>query len=53
MPERLVLELVQDGLAANPASLARTYTTIVGTDGDRIDLAGPDGAPFGFGPESS
>ena len=49
-PERLVMDLVQDGLAANPASLALNYTTITDTDGDRIDFTGPDGRVLALRP---
>ncbi|EPX87788.1 Glycerol-3-phosphate dehydrogenase [Rubellimicrobium thermophilum DSM 16684] len=49
-PERLVLELVQDGLAAHPASVAMNYATLAGTDGDRIDVTGPDGRALSFRP---
>lgn len=46
-PERLVLELVQDGLAASPASVALTYATLKGSDGACVtvtDAAGADHA---------
>lgn len=49
-PERLVLELVQDGLTASPASLARTYTKVAGTDGDRIDFVEPYGTSLSLRP---
>lgn len=42
-PERLVWELLADGLRANPASQALNYAEISGTDGDVIHLAAPDG----------
>lgn len=42
-PERLVLELVQDGLSASPASRAHTYTTITGTEGGSLHFRTADG----------
>jgi glycerol-3-phosphate dehydrogenase len=42
-PERLVLELVQDGLAASPASAARTYTNLTGLADGTLSFATPDG----------
>lgn len=43
-PERLVLELVQDGLAASPGSAALTYTTLAAVEDGALTFAGPDGA---------
>lgn len=35
-PERLVWELLADGMAANPASVALNHTDLAGCDGDRL-----------------
>lgn len=43
-PERLVWELIADGMQAQPASRALNHTAIAGTDGDRVLLETPDGA---------
>ncbi|MGL4311778.1 MAG: glycerol-3-phosphate dehydrogenase/oxidase [Paracoccaceae bacterium] len=50
MPERLVMELVRDGLAAHPASLARNHTAMTGTDGDVVHLLGPSGERLALRP---
>lgn len=42
-PERLVWELIADGLRAHPASRALNHTAIAGTDGDSIRLETPEG----------
>jgi glycerol-3-phosphate dehydrogenase len=42
-PERLVLELVQDGLRASPRSRACNYTRIGGAQGDAVVLVDEDG----------
>lgn len=42
-PERLVLELVQDGLAASPDSAALNWTTVEGQSDGLITLRGSDG----------
>ncbi|SFA56489.1 glycerol-3-phosphate dehydrogenase [Paracoccus halophilus] len=42
-PERLVWELLADGMRAQPASEALNYTDILGTDGHEIRLSSPDG----------
>lgn len=42
-PERLVWELIADGLRANPASRALNHTAIVGTDGDAVTLGTSQG----------
>lgn len=42
-PERLVLELVQDGLMANPGSLALNYTSLLSTDGEALHFRPPEG----------
>ncbi|MCC1481110.1 glycerol-3-phosphate dehydrogenase/oxidase [Roseibaca sp. Y0-43] len=43
-PERLVLELVQDGLRAGPQATAMNHTALLGADAGRVGLRGPDGA---------
>ncbi|MGP9804082.1 glycerol-3-phosphate dehydrogenase/oxidase [Paracoccus sp. NSM] len=43
LPERLVWELVADGLGANPQALALNHTTLAGTDGEVIRFDGPSG----------
>ncbi|MTH35276.1 FAD-dependent oxidoreductase [Paracoccus limosus] len=43
-PERLVWELIADGLRANPASRALNHTAIAGSDGTQVTLGTPDGA---------
>lgn len=50
-PERLVLELVQDGLVGNPASLALSYTNLVGTDGDALRFQPPEGPEITLRPK--
>ncbi|PIV73226.1 MAG: glycerol-3-phosphate dehydrogenase [Rhodobacteraceae bacterium CG17_big_fil_post_rev_8_21_14_2_50_65_11] len=42
-PERLVLELVQDGLALSESSEALNWTPVTGQRDGVLDLAGPDG----------
>ncbi|MFO1202144.1 MAG: glycerol-3-phosphate dehydrogenase/oxidase [Tabrizicola sp.] len=42
-PERLVLELVQDGLKADPESLALNYTSLLSTDGETLQFRPPEG----------
>ncbi|TJZ91688.1 glycerol-3-phosphate dehydrogenase/oxidase [Paracoccus gahaiensis] len=43
LPERLVWELVADGLRAHPAARALNHTALVGTDGQVVHLDGPSG----------
>lgn len=43
-PERMVLELIQDGVAANPASFARNHIGIMGADGDTVRFESQDGS---------
>ncbi len=50
-PERLVLELVQDGLRASPESRALNYAAIAGTDGETVQLATADGTTLGLHPK--
>lgn len=42
-PERLVWELLADGMRANPDCQAMNYTSISGTDGQIVTLQSPDG----------
>ncbi len=42
-PERLVLELVQDGLSASPASQALNWSGVVGQRSGIVSIARPDG----------
>lgn len=50
-PERLVLELVQDGLAATRTSSAHNYTSLLETDGNTLRFQPPDGPPFSLRPK--
>jgi glycerol-3-phosphate dehydrogenase len=50
-PERLVLELVQDGLAANPSSVAHNYTSLMQTDGDVLRFQPYSRAAFAVRPK--
>ncbi len=49
-PERLVLELVQDGLAARPDSAALNYATLTSASGDTLAFATVDGQTFSARP---
>ncbi|MFO1207761.1 MAG: glycerol-3-phosphate dehydrogenase/oxidase [Amaricoccus sp.] len=49
-PERLVLELVEDGLAASPGSVALNYATLASVAGDTVEIAAADGATLAFRP---
>jgi glycerol-3-phosphate dehydrogenase len=49
-PERLVLELVQDGLRANAAARAMNHTGIEGSNGQVVTLRGPDGQCYALRP---
>lgn len=42
-PERLVWELLADGMRARPGALALNHTAIAGTDGDVVHLQTPEG----------
>ncbi|MGV8989344.1 MAG: FAD-dependent oxidoreductase, partial [Cypionkella sp.] len=42
-PERLVWELLADGMAANPASKAVNYTNLTGTEAGTLSFTGPEG----------
>ena len=48
--QRLVYELVADGLAAMPRSMALNDTTLKGIDGDVLHLEGHDGAAYAVRP---
>lgn len=43
LPERLVWELIADGLGAHSQALARNHTMLAGTDGQVIRFDGPSG----------
>ncbi|MFN3275744.1 MAG: glycerol-3-phosphate dehydrogenase/oxidase [Paracoccus sp. (in: a-proteobacteria)] len=43
MPERLVWELLAEGMRANPTARALNHTVLTGTDGDVVHLDGPAG----------
>ncbi|KQV84384.1 glycerol-3-phosphate dehydrogenase/oxidase [Rhizobium sp. Root1220] len=45
-PERLVYELVRDGLDANPKSLAANFTTLAAVSGERLTFRKADGGEF-------
>lgn len=49
-PERLVLELVQDGMRAGPHAVALNHTTLLGARQGRVGLRGPDGAEYWLAP---
>ncbi len=51
MPERIALELIDDGLAASPASVALNHCEVTGLDGDTVRLRDRlDGGSFGVKP---
>ncbi|EYD77525.1 Glycerol-3-phosphate dehydrogenase [Rubellimicrobium mesophilum DSM 19309] len=49
-PERLVMELVEDGLAACQGSAAVTYAILVSADGGELRFKRGEGAPFAVRP---
>lgn len=49
-PERLVLELLQDGIAASPGSEARNHCELLGAKAGEVQFCGPDGAEFAVAP---
>ncbi|MDW6022901.1 glycerol-3-phosphate dehydrogenase/oxidase [Mesorhizobium sp. BAC0120] len=49
-PERLVLELLQDGVKASPASEALNYADLLGTDGSSVRVRASDGSERAFRP---
>ncbi|MCB1470562.1 MAG: glycerol-3-phosphate dehydrogenase/oxidase [Rhizobiaceae bacterium] len=51
MPERLVLELLQDGIRANPESQAFNHTKLLGTDGTVVRVRDPRGREHAFQPD--
>ncbi len=50
-PERLVYELVSDGLKANSKSAAVNFTSIVATSDGAVSFEGPDGSAFKVKPK--
>lgn len=50
-PERLVLELVTDGVAANPASSAYNYTSLIGSQNGVVTLRDEDNREFSIRPK--
>ncbi|MFK3667869.1 glycerol-3-phosphate dehydrogenase/oxidase [Ochrobactrum teleogrylli] len=50
-PERLVYELVSDGLQANSKSAAANFTALVNAVDGAISFEGPDGAAFSMRPK--
>ena len=50
-PERLVWELLADGMAANPTALALNYTQIAAHDGAEITFSREDGSTFAIRPK--
>ncbi len=50
-PERLVLELLQDGLRACPSSVILNHATLTGTDGDTVRVIAQDGAEMALRPQ--
>lgn len=49
-PERLVFELVRDGLNANPHSKAMTYTSLVNVDQETLTFLNSDGVSLSVTP---
>lgn len=50
-PERLVFELVRDGLNANPRSKAMTYTELIDTDHGTLNFRDHNRQPFSVSPQ--
>ncbi|MGR7921456.1 glycerol-3-phosphate dehydrogenase/oxidase [Zobellella sp. An-6] len=50
-PERLVLELVQDGLGANPKARALNYTRVLGQTSGIVELQGDSGQRYRVQPK--
>lgn len=50
-PERLVYELLADGMAAEPASAALNYTALTSRQGGVLSFARADGSPFRLTPK--
>lgn len=50
-PERLVYELVRDGLDANAGSLAANFATLAAVSERRLSFRQPDGRVFGVAPK--
>ncbi|MCB1469282.1 MAG: FAD-dependent oxidoreductase, partial [Rhizobiaceae bacterium] len=51
MPERLVLELLQDGIKAHPQSQAFNHTELLGTDGTVVRVRDPRDREHAFQPD--
>ncbi|VDC21174.1 glycerol-3-phosphate dehydrogenase/oxidase [Pseudogemmobacter humi] len=51
MPERLVLELIQDGLRAEPRARALNHAELLGTDGSVVRLRAADGRELALRPK--
>ncbi|MBS3647791.1 glycerol-3-phosphate dehydrogenase/oxidase [Pseudaminobacter sp. 19-2017] len=49
-PERLVLELLQDGIKASPGSQAINYAELLGADGTTVRYRKPDGVELALKP---
>lgn len=49
-PERLILELIKDGVQAHPASTALNHSTFLGTDGKVVNFADAMGSHLSFRP---
>jgi glycerol-3-phosphate dehydrogenase len=50
-PERLVYELIRDGLDANPHAAAASYTTLTGTTDGELAFRSADGTGFKIRPQ--
>ena len=50
-PERLVYELVSDGVKVNPKSAAANFSSIVAARDGTVSFEGPDGAAFTIKPK--
>lgn len=50
-PERLVYELVSDGLKANPRSAASNFTQLIAAENGVISFSAPDGFNFSIKPK--
>ncbi len=50
-PERLVYELVSDGLRASPKSAAANFTTLISAENGVVGFEGPDGVKFAVRPK--
>ncbi len=50
-PERLVYELIGDGLQTNPRSFAANFSTLISSDGGRVTFKQADGSEFSVSPK--